>query len=141
MVAYVPVYCGVTRIPEAFDAQHNQNGIFDEAGAYWLCNWVSNMVYPRYSALMPPLLEARSELEAFFAADQATVEAEASALTPGERTAYLNARTAAYTEKMMNRWSRLARELIVKFNDQPGTYDQPFWDAVARDTGDRYLMR
>jgi hypothetical protein len=41
---------------------------------------------------------------------------------------------------MMDRWSRLARELIVRFNDQPGSYDQTFWDAVARDTGDRYRI-
>ena len=140
MVAYVPVYCGVTQIPEAFDARHNQNGIFDEKGAFWLCNWVSNMVYPRYSAMMPALLEAREELEGYFAADQTAVEAQAQALTPGEQTAFLNARTAAYTEKMMDRWSRLARELIVRFNDQPGSYDQAFWDAVARDTGDRYRI-
>jgi dipeptidase len=140
MVAYVPVYCGVTQIPEAFDARHNQNGIFDEKGAFWLCNWVSNMVYPRYSAMMPALLEAREELERYFAADQAAVEAQAQALTPGEQITFLNARTAAYTEKMMDRWSRLARELIVRFNDQPGSYDQTFWDAVARDTGDRYRI-
>ena len=41
---------------------------------------------------------------------------------------------------MMSRWSSLARELIVKYNDQPGTWTQTFWDAVARDTGDRYLV-
>ena len=140
MVAYVPVYCGVTEIPSAFAAQHNRNGVFDEAGAYWLCNWVSNMVYPRYSALMPELLAAREELERFFSADQPDVEAAVADLTPGERVAFLNARTASYTQRMMDRWSRLARELIVKFNDQPGSYDQPFWDAVARDTGDRYLI-
>lgn len=141
MIAYVPVFCGVTEIPSAFAAEHNRDGVFDEDGAYWLCNWVSNMVYPRWSALMPTLAEAREELENTFQADQAAVEAAVSAMTPGERTAFLNARTAAYTHQMMNRWSRLARELIVKFNDQPGTYDQPFWDAVARDTGDRYLVK
>ena len=140
MVAYVPVYCGVTEIPEAFAARHNQNGIFDEKGAFWLCNWVSNMVYPRYSALMPDLLAAREELEQAYAAEQAEVETHVATLTPAEREAYLNALTANYTERMMQRWSRLARELIVKYNDQPGTYDQQFWDAVARDTGDRYLI-
>ena len=62
------------------------------------------------------------------------------AMTPAEREAFLNGKTKAYTEKMMTRWSRLARELIAKYNDQPGTYDQPFWDAVARDTGERYLV-
>ena len=140
MIAYVPVYCGVTEIPSAFNAVHNQNGLFDEEGAYWLCNWVSNMVYPRWSALVGDLKTARQELEDYYAADQKAVEEAAVAMTPAEREAFLNGKTKAYTELMMTRWSRLARELIVKYNDQPGTYDQPFWDAVARDTGERYLV-
>ena len=68
------------------------------------------------------------------------MEEAAVTMTPAEREAFLNGKTKSYTEKMMTRWSRLARELIVKYNDQPGTYDQPFWDAVARDTGERYLV-
>lgn len=140
MVAYVPVYCGITELPSAFDAVHNQNGKFDEEGAYWLCNWVSNMVYPRWSALIGDLKAARQELEDYYAADQKAVEEAAVAMTPAEREAFLNGKTKAYTEKMMTRWSTLARELIVKYNDQPGSYDQPFWDAVARDTGERYLV-
>ncbi|MCR4569978.1 MAG: C69 family dipeptidase [Bacteroidales bacterium] len=140
MIAYVPVYCGTTEIPPAFAAEHNRNGVFDEGGAFWLCNWVANMVYPRYSAMMGDLVAARNELEQAFAQDQAAVEAAVRELTPEEQVAFLNERTAAYTRQMMERWSRLARELIVKYNDQPGSYDQPFWDAVARDTGDRYLV-
>jgi len=140
MVAYVPVYCGTTEIPEAFAEAHNRDGVFDENGAYWLCNWVSNMVYPRYGAMIGDLVTARQELEDFFLADQPAVERETAALAPGKRAAFLNAKTAAYTERMMERWGRLARELIVRYNDQPGTWSQTFWDAVARDTGDRYLV-
>ena len=41
---------------------------------------------------------------------------------------------------MMTRWKALAHQLIVKYNDQPGSWDQPFYDAVVRETGDRYLI-
>jgi len=140
MIAYVPVYCGTTEIPEAFRAEHNRNGEFDEGGAFWLCNWVANMVYPRWSAMMPTLAEARDALEKSFFDDQAEVEKKASELTPAERTAYLNAKTDAYTKQMMSRWSSLARELIVKYYDQPGGYDQQFYDAIVDATGDRYLV-
>ena len=140
MIAYVPVYCGTTQIPSAFAAEHNQDGVFDEEGAFWLCNWVSNMVYPRYGAMIGDLVEAREELENEFFALQPAVEAQVKALPESDRAEYLNAQTAACTRKMMQRWSRLARELIVKYNDQPGTYTQTFWDAVARDTGNRYLV-
>ena len=140
MVAYVPVYCGTTEIPAAFAAEHNRDGHFDEEGAYWLCNWVSNMVYPRYGAMIGDVVAAREELETAFLSEQSIVEKEVAAMKPAERTAYLNGRTDDYTRRMMSRWSRLARELIVRYNDQPGTWTQTFWDAVARDTGDRYLV-
>ena len=140
MVPYVPVYAGVTEIPEAFKAVHNQDKLYDEAGAFWLCNWVSNMVYPRWSAMIGDLVSAREEMESYFAGEQAAVEADAAALTPTERTAFLNGKTAEYTEAMMARWRRLSRELIVKYNDQPGAWDQPFYDAIARDTGTRYIV-
>ena len=41
---------------------------------------------------------------------------------------------------MMQRWNRLWRELVVKYNDQPGGYDQRFYDAIVKATGDRYLI-
>ena len=40
----------------------------------------------------------------------------------------------------MERWKSLAHHLIVRYNDEPGSWDQPFYDAIARDTGDRYLV-
>ena len=140
MIAYVPVYCGVNEIPAPFAEKNNLNGIFNENGAFWLCNLVANMVYPRYSAMIGDLRAARQELEDFFASDQAEVEKVAAGMTSGERVTYLNGKTAAYTERMMKRWDRLWRELAVKYNDQPGGYDQRFYDTIVDATGDRYLI-
>ena len=139
-IAYVPVYACTRDIPEAFQALHNRNGIFDERGAFWLCNWVANMVYPRWSALAGDMKEARRELEDAFLADQPGVEEEAAGLTHEERIDFLQGKTFAYTERMMERWKSLAHHLIVRYNDEPGSWDQPFYDAIARDTGDRYLV-
>ena len=76
-------------------------------------------------------------------------------MTPGERTEYLTAKTEAYTERMMTRWDKLARLLIVKHNDQTmqpsengvvvagrrtsPAYAPVFVDAVKAQTGDRYV--
>lgn len=140
MVAYVPVYCGEREIPAAFAEENNRNGVFNENGAYWMCNFVSNMVYPRYSAMAGDLIAARDELEDFYASEQEEVVGNAVGMTPSDRVAYLTSKTAAYTDMMMRRWDRLARELIVKYNDQPGGYDQQFNDAIVRDTGERYRI-
>ena len=139
-IAYVPVYCCMRSVPDAFQARYNRNGVFDERGAFWLCNWVANMVYPRWSALIGDLVSAREELENAFQSAQSGIEAEVQALTPEDRVTYLEGKTCAFTDQMTARWKTLAYHLIVKYNDQPGSWDQPFYDAVVRDTGTRYLV-
>ncbi len=140
MIAYVPVYCCESEIPVAFREENNLNGIFNENGAYWFCNMVSNFIYPRYSALIGDLRAAQKELEDSFCSEQEEVATRAKEMTPSDRVSFLTAKTGEYVERMMSRWNSLWKELIVKYNDQPGGYGQRFYDAVARDTGDRYKI-
>ncbi|MBR4568190.1 MAG: C69 family dipeptidase [Bacteroidales bacterium] len=155
MVAYVPVYCGIDRIPDPFRRENNDIREFSTESAFWMNNFVANMVYPRYSAMIGDLREAQSELEDFYAEDQKTVETEAPKLTAGEMTEYLTRKTLDYTDMMMKRWDKLAKLLIVKHNDQimqpsengvvvagrrtSPAYAQAFIDAVKSETGDRYV--
>ena len=155
MVAYVPVYCGINRVPEPFRRENNNIREFSTESAFWMCNFVANMVYPRYSAMIGDLREAQAELEDYYAEDQKEVEKRAAEMTPGERTAYLTAKTEAYTERMMQRLDKLAKLLIVKHNDQTmqpseggvvvagrrtsPAYAPAFVDAVKAQTGTRYV--
>ena len=155
MVAYVPVYCGINRIPDPFREENNKLTEFSFDSAFWMNNWVANMVYPRWSAMIEDLRDAQKELEDYYEADQASVEEHAITLTAGELTEYLTGKTIAYTDKMMKRWDKLAKFLIVKHNDQvarpskdgeiiPGRHTSPayspvFIDAVKAATGDRYV--
>ena len=157
MVAYVPVYCGITRVPDPFRRENNNIREFSTESAFWMCNFVANMVYPRYSAMIGDLREAQQELEDYYAEDQKEVEERAASMTPGERAEYLTSKTIAYTDRMMQRWDKLARLLIVKHNDQtmqpseggvvvPGRRTNPayapvFVDAVKAQTGDRYVRK
>ena len=156
MVAYVPVYCGINRIPDPFRAENNSITEFSFDSAFWMNNWVANMIYPRWSAMIGDLLEAQKELEDFYEADQAEVEAKVATLTPGETTDFLTRKTIAYTDQMMKRWDKLAKLLIVKHNDQimrpskdgeivPGRHTSPayspvFIDAEKALTGTRYVQ-
>ena len=155
MVAYVPVYCGIDRVPDPFRSENNNIREFSTESAFWMNNFVANMVYPRYSAMIGDLKEAQTELEDFYAEDQKTVEAEAPKLTAGEMTSYLTRKTLEYTDMMMKRWDKLAKLLIVKHNDQimqpsengvvvagrrtSPAYSPVFIDAVKTETGDRYV--
>ena len=53
MVAYTPVYCNNTVVPECYNTPGADAVTFSDKNAFWVCNWVSNMVYPRYSQLFP----------------------------------------------------------------------------------------
>ena len=155
MVAYVPVYCCINRIPEPFRQENNNIREFSFDSAFWMNNWVANMIYPRWSAMIGDLREAQAELEDFYAADQPEVEKQVTNLTHRERVDFLTAKTEAYTAKMMDRWDKLAKLLIVKHNDQimqpsengvlvmgrrtSPAYAPAFVDAVKEVTGTRYV--
>ena len=117
MVAYTPVYCGNTVQPECYNTPGADAVTFSDKNAYWVCNWVSNMVYPRYSMMFGSLKEVRDSLEAGYDAEQGRIEAEACKLDEGRMIDYLNDYSNAKAEQMLARWKQLAVYLIVKYND------------------------
>ena len=162
MVAYVPAYCGINSIPDPFRRENNSMDEFSTESAFWMNNFVANMVYPRYSAMIDDLREAQKELEDFYEKDQEEVAKRAVDMTVSDRTEFLTMKTKTYTDMMMKRWDKLAKLLIVKYNDQsirasengeivrgrfapggrrptPPAYSPVFIDAVKAQTGDRYV--
>jgi len=158
MVAYVPLYCCITQVPDCFRPENNQRNEFSDQSAFWMNNWVANMVYPRYSMMIGDLRKAQNELEDYFFADQDSVLLAIEKMMPVDRQSYLNRKSIAYAERMMQRWDKLAKYLIVRYNDQvvkrvdkdgnfqrwghdtPG-YDQQFIDAIGKSTGERYKLK
>lgn len=117
MVAYVPIYCSMTRRPECFNAPGADDITFSDKSAFWVCNWVSNMVYPRYSAMFPDLKQVRDSLEKSYFAQQPEVENKAKAMQPAEMQKFLNDYSIEQAQAMLTRWKQLATFLIVRHND------------------------
>ena len=165
MVAYVPIYCSNTKRPECFNTPGADAVTFSDKNAFWVCNWVSNMTYPRYSQLFPALKEVRDSLENSYFAAQKDVEAKAQALYASDKAAavkYLNDYSIQKSDEMIARWRQLAIYMIVKFNDmavkpekdgkflrtatglgervqRPG-YSEFFRRELIRQTGDKLVM-
>lgn len=165
MVAYTPVYCSATKEPECYNPKDADGVTFSWNSAFWIENWVANMVYPRYSQLFPSLKKARQELEDKYAAQQAQIENKAQMLLkedPARAKAYLTDYSAECAQTMMQRWKKLGEYLIVKFNDQaikpeknekfeltpdglgkaverPG-FNESFRKVIIDETGDKYLI-
>ncbi len=120
MVAYTPVYCSMTERPECYNTPGADEITFSDKNAYWVCNWVSNMVYPRYSLLFPALKAVRDSLENSYFAAQKGIEERAMALyqeSPQKAVKYLNDYSVDKAQQMLKSWNDLARYIIVKYND------------------------
>lgn len=165
MVAYVPIYCSNTERAECFNTPGADAVTFSDKSAFWVCNWVSNMVYPRYSQLFPALKEVRDSLDNSYFAAQKGVEEKAQALYATDKAAavkYLNDYSVQKSDEMITRWRELAIHLIVKFNDmaikpekdgkflrtptglgervkRPG-YSDYFKRELVKQTGDKYAI-
>ncbi len=120
MVAYTPIYCGNTIQPECYNTPGADAVTFSDKNAYWVCNWVSNMVYPRYSQMFPALKEVRDSLEQSYFVEQKQIEDHASQLYANDKAAalkYLNNYSNEKAAQMLARWKQLATYLIVRYND------------------------
>ena len=117
MVAYTPMYNCMTRLPKCFSGEGADDITFSMDNAYWVCNWVSNMVYPRYSLMFPTLQAVRDSLDASYDKLQAQTEVQALALEGDARVKFLTNYSCQKGDEMIARWQQLAFHLIVKFND------------------------
>ena len=120
MVAYTPVYCSMTEQPECYNTPGADAVNFSEKNAYWVCNWVSNMVYPRYSQMFPSLKAVRDSLDNSYFALQSQIEGEAIRLYSIDKQKairFLNDYSIEKAQQMLTRWKQLAIYLIVKYND------------------------
>lgn len=125
MVAYTPIYCGNTVQPECYNTPGVDDVTFSNKNAFWFCNFVSNMVYPRYNMLFPELKEVRDSLENSYFAQQKDVEAKALELYNADVQGNGGASAASYLTnysiekagQMMDAWHSLAIRLIVRYND------------------------
>lgn len=158
MVAYTPVYCGNTVQPACYNTKGADAVTFCSDNAFWLCNMVSNMVYPRYSQLFPELKAVRDSLETSYFANQTSIEKQAADLYQTDKAAalkLLNNYSNAKADEMLANWKRLATRIIVKYNDmavkkekdgkllqsvtRPG-YPISFGRKLVKETGDWYAV-
>lgn len=120
MVAYTPVYCCVTSVPNCYTKRYGDDVTFSFKSAFWVCNWVSNMVYPRYSLLFPDVEKKRDELEKRYFDKQKLIEETALKRYQTDKASavrFLTRYSTVTADNMLREWNNLAKFLIVKYND------------------------
>lgn len=169
MTVFVPVYCCTDKAPTCYTRVGNADyANFSWNSAFWIFNWVSNMVYPRYDLMMEDVRATQKELETTFNEAQAGIESAAMKMLEAEggearaKTMLTNYTNMA-AQSTFDTWKKLGEFLIVKYNDgvvrrtkngkfernaigqpmppmRPG-YPKEFLEEYVKQTGERYLVK
>lgn len=157
---YVPMYCGMTRIPEAYAVGNGDLLTYSATSAFWTFSFVSNFSYLRYNVMMEDVRKVQTELENKYVTEVPAIDAAAKVLyetdpeMAREFITNYSVSTGTYTVK---RYKELGQFLLVKYidgnikqeengvflrspdgyplsPDQPG-YPESWKETVVRDTG------
>lgn len=166
MAVFTPVYCCTDKVPSCYGRPGGADYItFSWESAFWMFNWVANMVYPRYDLMIGDVRALQTELETTFNEAQEGIEEMAAKLYAKDKAAAVNFLTN-YTnmtaQTTFSTWKHLGEFLIVKYNDgvvkrvkngqfernsigqpagvvRPG-YPKEFLEEYVKQTGDRYKV-
>lgn len=163
MTVFTPVYCCTDRIPVPYAEGNGDCITFSWDSAFWIYNWVADMIRPRYSLMIDDMRAVQKELEDTFESAQSGIESSALKLyqeSPEKAKDFLTNYTDMTARTTIDRWKKLAEFLIVRYNDgarklvkngkmvapetgncapleRPG-YPEEFLKEVVKATGDRY---
>ena len=166
MTVFTPVYCNTDRIPASYAEGEGDCVTFSWNSAFWIYNWVADMIHPRYSQMVDDMRTVQNELENTYAYAQEGVESAAMKLyneNPEKAKEFLTDYTNMCAQTAVDRWKQLGEFLIVRYNDgvrklvkngklvrpttgnvapleRPG-YPEQFLKDVVKATGDRYKVK
>jgi dipeptidase len=118
---YVPIFSCITEIPESMSEKNGSILDFSWTSAFWINNWVAQMVYPRYSMLYPVVKERQENVEQKFFNDVKEAKEHINKLIANgknqEVRSFLNQFCKTEAETAINSWRKLGEYLMVKFLD------------------------
>lgn len=114
VTCYVPLHQNITSIPEAF--LHGDIRAFSWKSAWWVFNLVANYGNLRYELMIEDIKDVQHRLESRFSHWNDSLESEVVATRLDAATAFTKA-SDEMTRMMMEEWTALFYDLVVKYND------------------------
>ena len=168
MTVFTPVYCCANRIPTCYSGEIADCITFSWDSAFWIYNWVADMIRPRYSLMIDDMRNVQDNLEDTYEQAQTGIEKAAVALLEKDADKgkeFLTNYTNMTAQCAVDAWKKLGEYLIVKYNDgvvkktnkdgslmrpkyehghnaplvRPG-YPKEFLEELVKATGDRYKV-
>ncbi len=165
MTVYTPVYCNTDKVPASYAETEGDCVTFSWNSAFWIYNWVADMIRPRYNLMIDDMRAVQNGLEDTYASAQEGIENVALKLyasNPQSAKDFLTEYTSMCASTAVERWKKLGEYLIVRYNDgvvkrvkngkleRPATgnvapldrpgYPEDFRNELVKKTGDRYKV-
>lgn len=155
---YVPMYCGITAVPEAYAQGNGSIMEFSDNAAFWVFNQVSNFAYTRYDDMIVDIKKVQSALENKFISYTPVVDKAALELyktSPEKARQFLTEYSVNQGNSTVARWKELYHFLFTKYMDgnikvkdgdnqnpkvsQPG-YDESFYRMIIETTNGKFKV-
>ncbi|MGD9978189.1 MAG: dipeptidase [Bacteroidales bacterium] len=117
---YVPIYCGITRVPESYAEGNGDMLTYSPSSAFWIFNRVANFAYYRYDLIIQDIKKVQAELETKFEKYTPAVDAAAMKLWETDQNLaidFLTDYTVNSANATVKRWEELSNWLLVKYID------------------------
>lgn len=161
---YTPIYCGITRVPEAFAVGNGDIMTFSENSGFWVFNQVTNFAYTRTRLLIDDLQKKQRELEEGYFKETQDVDKLAAQLfekSPKKAVKYLTEYSVNAGNNTVAQWKDFYKFLFTKYVDgnvkekrpvppgykyippkvsQPG-YGEEWYRIIIQHTGDKFKAK
>ena len=117
---YVPMYCGITEIPECFRVGNGDMLTYSETSAFWTFNMVTNFTYLRFVDMIKDVQKVQSELENKYVSYVPLIDKAAETLYNSNKEQarkFLTEYSVNEANNMTSEWKKLGQYLLVKYID------------------------
>ena len=163
---YVPMYCGITEIPECFKVGNGDLLTYSETSAFWTFNKVTNFAYLRYNSMIADIRDTQERIEGTFISNTPAIDQTAKMLFESAGDSYAREFLTTYSineaNGMTKKWEELFRYLLIKYIDgnikkedngafsrneynmpvaplHPG-YPDWWYEAIVKSTGNQFRI-
>lgn len=164
---FAPIYNNILESPLCFRPGNGDMLTFSWSSAFWMCNWVAQQCYTRYSDMIVDVDRVRTALADRWDAEQDSIDQQALALlrhSTADCSRFLNEYSAREANAATEAYKDLGIYLLVKYLDgnikretAPGLfqrtpegqaaapkqlpYSQDFYQAIVNQRGDQIKVK
>ena len=117
---YVPMFCGITKIPQAFKEGNGSMVEYSSTAAFWTFTKVSQFVYTRYNEMIKPVKERQDRWELQSIKDinlMAPLIVDSYESNKERAIEQLNLFSDQRAQEVVSDWNKLFEYLLVKYHD------------------------